>query len=61
MVVIFPENSAVGSSENLGGPILIDCLFLLLSSFLCLQNLVGVASGIGHLPTPPQITVLINR
>ena len=52
MVVIFPENSAVGSFENLGGPILIDCL-LILSSFLYLSAKSG-----GEALAPPLTTPL---
>lgn len=57
MVVIFPENSAVGSSENIGGPILIDCLLILLSSFLYLS----AKSGEAMAPLAHSLTTTLEK
>merc|ERR1712086_686951 len=57
MVVIFPENSAVGTSENLGGPILIDCL-LILSSFLYLSAKSG---GEAIAPLAPPLATTLEK
>ena len=57
MVVIFPENSAVGSFENLGGPILIDCL-LILSSFLYLSAKSG---GEAMAPLAPPLATPLEK
>merc|ERR1712166_72922 len=57
MVVIHPENSAVGSSENLGGPILIACLYLLQSSFLYLS----AKSGEAMAPLAPPLDTTLKK
>ena len=58
MVVLFPENSAVGSSESIGGPILIDCLFILLSSFLYLSAKSG---GEAIAPLAPPLATTLEK
>ena len=57
MVVLFPENSAVGSSESIGGPIIIDCLLILLSSFLYLSAKSGEALG----PLAPPLATTLEK
>merc|ERR1711971_1400731 len=55
MVVLFPENSAVGNSESIGGPIIINCGLILLSSFLYLSAKSGEALGPLAPPLPTSL------